>query len=74
MGNRVPPRKNTDFQSDRAGASSLLQLLDKLYVGGLPSAEPEQSMDQMPKPPKKLPTPEEEAERIDEPQNIMGSF
>jgi hypothetical protein len=72
MGSRVPPRKNTDFQSDRAGASSLLQLLDKLYVGGLPSAEPEATMDQMPKPPKKLPVFEEE-EAVNVPQNIMGS-
>jgi hypothetical protein len=62
------------MQTERAGASSLLQLLDKLYVGGLPSAEPEAPMDQMPKPKKKLPTPEELEERIDEPSNIMGSW
>lgn len=71
MGARMPPKKNTDFQSDRAGASSLLKLLDKLYIGGLPQTE---SMDETPKPPKKLPTLEDEEERIDEPSNIMGSF
>lgn len=71
MGVRMPPKKNTDFQSDRAGASSLLKLLDKLYIGGLPQTE---SMDETPKPPKKLPTLEDEEERIDEPSNIMGSF
>lgn len=71
MGVRMPPKKNTDFQSDRAGASSLLKLLDKLYIGGLPQAE---SMDETPKPPKKLPTLEDEEEKIDEPSNIMGSF
>jgi len=72
MGARVPPRKNTDFQSDRTGSSALLKLLDKLYIGGLPSSEAP-AIDEMPKPKKKLPSLEEEDEKIDIPSNIMGS-
>lgn len=72
MGSRVPPRKNTDFQSDRTGSSALLKLLDKLYIGGLPSSEAP-AIDETPKPKKKLPTPEDEEEMINIPQNIMGS-
>ena len=63
-------------------STSLLKLLDEMYVGGLPSAKPERGMDQMKipgrsaLPPKKirLPEDEEEDESVLPPKNIMGQF
>jgi len=64
---------------DRSKSSSLLKLLDELYVGGMPGSDPaQQDIDGLKIPPKmpKMPTPEEddEEERVSPPFNIEGSY
>ncbi len=65
---------------NRQGSSSLLKLLDELYVGGLPSAAPQPGIDQTKMPSKSLLAPkaleedDEEDESVSPPVNVLGSY